>query len=1550
MKHLIKKMLKLPVAILKKVMVLLMVLWKCWVAAWKRRNICVYLLARRYCKIKEKTILWEAFDGRGILDNPKALFEVMLMDPDFKDWKHVWALDNFENHRMTIQNLSSHNISFVENKTLQYYFVLATAEILVTNVAHFRNLTRRPKQTIVNTWHGIPLKGCGKEDKTQSLSTATYLLKNFLQADYLISASPFLSRIYQHSFQLNNTPYQKILEVGYPRLDTICRSDKGDALAKLSNEGVTIDPKKKILLYAPTWRGAAYATPDTAIEPYLEVKRTIEKVLDLTQWQVLIKPHQIVYKAAREQFKDLDFMIPATIDANEVLAITDVLASDFSSIFYDFLVTKRPIVFYIPDLEEYKTSRGLYHPVDALPGPICQTLEELSDVFTDLDAAVAPFAERYVEQRTWAGCDFDKGTNSRTIMRHILLGEPATIAEKAPEKKKVLFTLPPRQKRSVVSALIAVLNKIDFTQYDVTLFTEGDKIGTLERLANELSKDVRILVRRGIFRTFVDEVRWHYYSKWGASTKKGRLVCPKRYFQEEITRYLANNTFDEVIDVTGGSLFYTTFASLVPAKFHRIWAHDNLCETVQTTQKQLQKVFGLYSAFDEMTFQNEDFCTTNQNKLPQYCGSKCVIRPLTSLVNVPVQEALAAGCGRLKTTPVFTFSIIMAVYNVEPYLREAIESVIKQDIGFENHIQLILVNDGSSDKTGDVCDEYAAKYPENIIVLHQDHQGVAAARNAGIEVARGELLYFLDSDDKIPTTTLLRVKEFACAHNDVDVIAIPGQFYGALKDAFPVNAKCAKKDVVIDLLKAPTTLQTICATTFIRRDALGPLRFGALPIAFEEASLIQRILLKNPKIGAVKHVKTMCHSRKSEAEWMTQSKGMRDFYAIPKETLSTLIRPCLNQAMVADEVDEAGKISHEIPRFIQCYVAHYVQWMLKRLLKIDIEAGLSEDERAAFITDLDELIHYSDDEFLLNARGLGFDHRLVYLRKKYQKAPSLMRTEKGEACVIFDNLPYVMTPPFLQWHSMRAEKGKIFLCVAFTQFTGLPEVTELIAKCDTTIFNARPLVCHEGTTFLDDPKFCRHLYEFEFKEADLPRTARLTFHFTQGGETYQATKISRHFHFPLSDQFAAAYCILNKKCVLARGATLVITDEYHHWKKELKLLLEILKKRKGRWKEDLFIRVLCFVRQKLHCKPIWLLKDRAKNADDNAEAMFIHLCEKHPEVKAYFVIDKTSPDGKRLERIGKICPFASRKNRILSALSSVVLSSQVESWFLPEERKNHALRDMIALRPFVFLQHGVTKDFVSWLWKFTQNLAGLVAAATPEAQSFLDESYGYSKREIWLTGFPRFDRLYHEEQKLITFMPTWRQWLFSSPNQVTGVWSPRPGFTESNYFKFYNALLSNKRLITVARELGYTLAFYPHPMVRLNGLVDKFNLSDVQILSSTTPYREIYAKSNLVVTDYSSAVFDFAYLRKPVLYTHFDKDEMFSGKHTLERGYFDYERDGFGEVTYTLEDTVDCLIDYMKNGCQLKDKYRERIDHFFAFNDQKNCERVYQKVCELLKL
>ena len=145
--------------------------------------------------------------------------------------------------------------------------------------------------------------------------------------------------------------------------------------------------------------------------------------------------------------------------------------------------------------------------------------------------------------------------------------------------------------------------------------------------------------------------------------------------------------------------------------------------------------------------------------------------------------------------------------------------------------------------------------------------------------------------------------------------------------------------------------------------------------------------------------------------------------------------------------------------------------------------------------------------------------------------------------------------------------------------------------------------------------------------------------------------------------------------------------------------------------------------------------------------------------------------------------------------------------------------------------------------------------------------------------------------------------------------------------------------MSAADEMGYKIQFMPHPV--LFPYIHYFKPDPrATVLNPQTRYRDIFAQSSLITTDFSSVAFDFAYLRKPLIYTQFEQNHY-------EEGYFDYEIDGFGEVEKTLEDTVDRLIEYMKNDCQLKDKYRERIDNFYAFSDKNNCKRVYEEILKL---
>ncbi len=274
---------------------------------------------------------------------------------------------------------------------------------------------------------------------------------------------------------------------------------------------------------------------------------------------------------------------------------------------------------------------------------------------------------------------------------------------------------------------------------------------------------------------------------------------------------------------------------------------------------------------------------------------------------------------------------------------------------------------------------------------------------------------------------------------------------------------------------------------------------------------------------------------------------------------------------------------------------------------------------------------------------------------------------------------------------------------------------------------------------------------------------------------------------------------------------------------------------------------------------------------------------------------------------------------------------------------------MLDLSWDIVRDYGIIKEDMSATYnRFNNNISLFVTAANPEYKSICENPrYGFGEDITKLTGCPRHDYLYHSEKKIITIMPTWRRYLFQH-SEIPGVWEPRKEFIHSEYFSFYNGLINHSRLLKVAQAKGYTIRFMPHPNVQ--GALHLFAHNDtVQFLGLDSRYRNVFADSALVITDRSSAVMDFAYLRKPIIYCLFDDDTFMTGEHVYVKGYFDYERDGFGEVEYDLESTVDRIIEYMENGCQLKDKYRKRIDKFFAFNDHNNCQRVYEKIMELDK-
>lgn len=355
---------------------------------------------------------------------------------------------------------------------------------------------------------------------------------------------------------------------------------------------------------------------------------------------------------------------------------------------------------------------------------------------------------------------------------------------------------------------------------------------------------------------------------------------------------------------------------------------------------------------------------------------------------------------------------------------------------------------------------------------------------------------------------------------------------------------------------------------------------------------------------------------------------------------------------------------------------------------------------------------------------------------------------------------------------------------------------------------------------------------------------------------------------------------------------------------------------------------------------LWLFADSNLRADDNAEHLYRYLRHKRIDKKIYFVLSKKSEDFKRLKNEGfnLVDPDSFRFLYLLFKADKII-SSHIDRYFYGAFGKNTLLT-----KDFIFLQHGISEKEIS-AWLNTRKINLLITAAKPEFQSFVCDytAYKLSKKEVKLTGFARHDRLISlkKEKKYILIMPTWRRDIVGAFSKKLGTRRINKNFTQSLYFKKYNELLSSYELLNFCEKNSYELCFNPHPNIL--PYLNFFRLDKRIKLSNGKNLQELFAKTALLITDYSSVAFDIALLKKPVLYYQFDKEAFFERQ--WQSGYFDYEKNGFGAVCKNLNELLAEL--YKNEKCEFKEPFLSRARAFFAFNDGKNCERIYKEILSL---
>lgn len=352
---------------------------------WMRFSINQYRILRYRIRtngmnIDEKKIVFIAFNGKSYTCTPKAVYEYMLSTELYSDYKFVWVVRDIDKYEYLTLN---QNTTIVKNRTKEYEKALASAKYWICNYRIYDYIYPKKDQIYVQCWHGTPLKRLGYDiEHSDNAMNSQLEIREKYRTDaekfsYILSPSAFATDKFISAWNLEKTnQVDKVVEVGYPRDDFMYNYSEDDVIRVKSLLRIPSD--KKVLLYAPTWRdnqhsagvGYVYDNP-------VDFGKLRQYLSD--EWIILFRAHYLVANAFDfEEYAGFVYDVSKYDDINELYIISDMLITDYSSVFFDYANLNRPILYYMYDLQYYKDElRGFYIDLSELPGPIIEKEEEL---------------------------------------------------------------------------------------------------------------------------------------------------------------------------------------------------------------------------------------------------------------------------------------------------------------------------------------------------------------------------------------------------------------------------------------------------------------------------------------------------------------------------------------------------------------------------------------------------------------------------------------------------------------------------------------------------------------------------------------------------------------------------------------------------------------------------------------------------------------------------------------------------------------------------------------------------------------------------------------------------------------------------------------------------------------------------------------------------------------------------------------------------------------------------------------------------------------------
>ena len=859
-------------------------------------------------------------------------------------------------------------------------------------------------------------------------------------------------------------------------------------------------------------------------------------------------------------------------------------------------------------------------------------------------------------------------------------------------------------------------------------------------------------------------------------------------------------------------------------------------------------------------------------------------------------------------TQVF-FSVVVTIYNTAQYLEECLNSVVFQTIGFEENIQLILINDGSQDESEKICSRYIKQFPNNIMYIKQSNKGPSAARNAGIPYVTGQFINFLDSDDKWQLDAFQQVYDFIQQHNNnTDVIACRVQFFEARTSFHMLDYKF-KKSRIANLLTEYDCIQLQTTSAFIRTSAIGQLRFIENLTVSEDFRFVNTILLKRCTLGIVREAKYFYRKRSINNSLIQTSLRNQGYYFItPIHVYQFLMN--LSQS-------KYGRILG----FIQYSVMYDLQW---RIRAPAVENANRQDEYVAIIMNLLKQI---DDNIILQQRYFNTLLKLLALERKYGEDIQKLLVNNASNFYFHNN--YICSIPkavqsSLCWHYIRVSNDNLVL-ISQDNFILHPAeysyyatvngkkhypISQRYSKLDyNTIIGCAKI----GRMIIFNIPLAKQKIQYikfylKYKSLDMQLNPRIGL-------------------YSIVSELDHSYTIRGTFIISHRNGTLIIMPykvlnhfllEYNYCKQLRSVGKDnLLPYRRRYWGR--FLSTL---------QRIWLVITYANSIDENLETLYRYFAsKKNLNLQIYCCMKQSNTDYQRLKQFGSVVDLSSQLFRTLYQIADkIIVSSFSDIATIDDDRDRHYLIDLthsdrVYIHPHMIVD--TLSNAVHYLGSFQQVIVG----SFPELRIVQETPLCFQRDCIILSGYPRNDIIYRmnagieKHDSVLIFMSSSSEMPYrevSSSNDQSQAYNSQDAVLKD--------LVNSSELMSLLKRKNYTVRF----CIPNDKQPPQFSFNKVFSVSScSADYLYAIGAAFLLITDNITVATDFLFLRKQVIYYSSTYSESSLGR--------------FSQFIIYCSD-LDCIIN--KTLIFLETSNRsdsiDDIDTVFPYFDDHNIERVAQ--------